>query len=57
MKQTNDSLYGQAVEEGGIVDMFIDDIKDTKRKTNPSKNLPAKRKYNYCPNCGTMLPR
>ena len=53
----NNSLYGQARQEGGIVDMFLDDIKSKKKKGKVPKGLEKKRRSNYCANCGTMIPK
>jgi len=63
MSWGEDSIYGQARKEGGIVDMFVDDIKDKPKKKNNKikKGMFVKKQLRYCPRCGeklsTMEPR
>lgn len=51
----DNSIYGQASAEGGIADMFIDDIKEIDKRTGMKKTL-TDNKGRYCPYCGKMQP-
>ncbi|GAH59262.1 unnamed protein product [marine sediment metagenome] len=58
----DDSVYGQARKEGGIVDMFMNDTvgedkRQAKKLAKKNKNkLFTKQSIKYCPNCGKALP-
>lgn len=57
---SNNSLYGQAAEDGGILDWTLDDIKgnklDNKKKLNQKQLTSNKHLIRYCPHCGKSLP-
>ena len=64
-----DSIYGQARKEGGIVDMFIDNTigedkrqakklkkaREKKLNKKDKKNLFTNKQLRYCPRCGERL--